>query len=134
MTLPQNLAQFPELLSDSRVEPIWDRLRQELHLPDEVSFATYEQPPRTGKTRSPGGIEYEATVPAQAVFIVVSPNPHKRFKGKMLKTFAICDLRHWREKEGQAWRYVGVGDPAFPIFKALAKQHLAERKNFEELI
>lgn len=99
-----------------------------MKLPDVVTFATYEQPPTPAVRR---GIEIE--MPAQAVFLVISPNPNPRHKGRIIKTFAAAQLVHWREKEDAAWRFNGAGDPAYPIFKELCRQHLAARKNWKEL-
>ena len=114
MSLPaQNLSQFDELLTDSRLEPIWDKLRREMNFAESVQFATYIQPESWAEER---GINVRK--PDQAFFIVVSPNPHPRHKTSVIKTFAFCKLSDWRAQEGEAWRYVGVGDPAVPIFKA----------------
>lgn len=124
------LDQFPELLPDSRVERLWDKLRKELTLPDEVEFATYEQPPQWADDPKTG---LRTLKPAQANFIVVSPNPHPRHKGRLIKTFAFCDLSGWRDAEREAGHYAGVGDPAEPIFRALVREHLKQRKNWKEL-
>jgi hypothetical protein len=132
--LPATLDQFPELLSDLRVEKVWDRLRQEMKLPDGVDFATYEQPPQTVPQRTSGGLVVPVEQPAQAVFLVVSPNPHPRHKGRLIKSFAFVELSEWLKKEAEAWRFVGVPDASYAIFKELCRQHLASRKNFEELI
>lgn len=131
----KTLSQFEELLPDSRVEQLLSRLRRDLKLPDVVEFATYIQPEQRGvKSKTPMGIEFERTIPAQAFFLVVSPNPHERLKTQKIKSYAFCALTDWREKENGAWRFVGIGDPALPIFKALCIQHLASRQNYEELI
>lgn len=126
----RNLAQFDSLLSDLRVAEIEDRLRRELKLDDSIHFASYEQPPTQAVRK---GIE--VTMPAQAVFRVVSPNPHPRHKGRLLDSFAVAELSDWREMEDTAWRFAGMGDPAYPIFRALClREHLPARKNFEEMV
>ena len=130
MTQPsaQTLADFPELLSNARIEPIRDRLAKELRLPDEVSFASYIQPEQWIERK---GITVKEA--DQAFFLVLSPNPHPRHPGRTIKSFAFCRLSDWREQEGEAWRYVGVGDPAYPIYKSLSGLHMVERKNWQEL-
>lgn len=128
LPLSETLGKFDPLLPDSRVEQLEDRLRREMKLPDVVTFVTYEQDP-TWVVRK--GVE--VLKPAHAVFIVLSPNPNPRHKGRAIKTFATAQLEHWREKEDTAWRFSGAGDPAYPIFKELCRQHLAARKNYAEL-
>lgn len=122
------LAQFDTLLPDSRVEALRDVLGREFRLPDEVDFATYVQPEREASVR--GVIRM---IPAQAVFIVTSPNPHERHKGETIRTHAATALEHWREKEDRSWRVVRAGDPAAIIFKMLCAQHMDARRNWNEL-
>lgn len=124
----ESLAKYDPLLPDSRVEQLEDRLRREMKLPDVVTFATVEQPPTEVVRRG-----VLVTMPAQAVFLVVSPNPHPRHRKQLIKTFAAAELAHWREKEDTAWRFAGAGDPAEPIFRELCRQHLAARQNYAEL-
>ena len=125
-----SLADNELLLPDIRVEELWSRLMKEFpKLPHVTNFATYIQPERV--VPRPGGVI--AQMPAQAVFLVVSPNPHPRHKGEMLKSIAQTTLEAWRASEAEAWRFVGKGDPALPIFRALCREHLASRKSWSEL-
>lgn len=128
----ETLADFEELLPDSRVEAIWERLRREFpRLPDDVQVATYIQPARL----VPSQLDRTRLVsqPERAVFLVISPNPHPRHKGEVLKSIASCLLTHWREEEDDAWRFAGKGDPAMKFFRLAAREHLAARKNWTEL-
>ena len=125
-----SLADNELLLPDIRVEELWSRLMKEFgHLPDDTAFASYIQPERV--VPRPGGVI--ARMPAQAIFLVVSKNPHPRHKGEMLKSVAQTTLEAWRASEAEAWRFVGRGDPAMPIFRALCREHLASRKSWSEL-
>lgn len=127
------LADFEELLPDSRVEKIWERLRREFpRLPEDVQLATYIQPSRL----VPSQLDRSRLVmkPERAVFLIVSPNPHHRHKGEMLKTVMSCSLADWRDEEKEAGHYVGKGDPAMRFFRAGAREHLQARKNWTELI
>jgi len=128
---PQTLARYPQVLLDSRIEPLWDRIRRELKFPvdADIQFATYAQPSRMAEKN--GKL---VKMPESVVFLVVSPNPHPRYKGKQIKSFAISSIDDWRDAEKEAGHFVGVGDPAYPIFKELSRQHLAARKNMSELI
>lgn len=123
-----SLARYDTLLLDSRVEELRDKLGREYRLPDSVEFATYIQ---TEQWAEKDGIQRR--IPAQAVFLVLSPNPHPRLSKHVIKTHAFTDLRFWRSKESSAWRYVGIGDPAAVIFRSLCAQHMAARKNYTEL-
>jgi hypothetical protein len=67
------------------------------------------------------------------VFLVVSENPHPRHKGKIIKSYAITPERDWKSAEAEAAHFAGVGDPAYPIFKSLARQHLEKRQAMKEL-
>lgn len=123
-----SLAQYESLLDDRRVEKLRDKLGRELRLPDVVEFASYVQEEQWGQKDG-----LQRLVPAHAVFIVVSPNPHPRMKKAIIKSHAAALLSHWREKEDGAWRFAGVGDPAEPIFRALCVQHMATRQDYVEL-
>lgn len=123
------LARYPTALPDSRVEQIWDRLKEELHFPHVVEFATYVQPARVVEK---AGKLYSK--PESIVFLVVSPNPHPRHKGKTIKSFAIVSVEDWYAYEKEKWRHVGVEDAAYPIFKRLCRDHMAARQNMKELI
>ena len=122
------LAQFDTLLPDSRVEVLRDVLGREFRLPDEVNFSTHVQPERWAQVR-----DVDRQIPAQAVFLVTSPNPHERHKGETIRTHAATALDHWREKEDRAFRIVRAGDPAATIFKMLCAQHMDARRNWTEL-
>lgn len=122
------LAQFDTLLPDSRVEVLRDVLGRELRLPDEVNFTTHVQPARWAQVR---GVDRE--IPAQAVFLVTSPNPHPRHEGEIIRTHAATALEHWREKEDRSFRFVRAGDPAAVLFRALCAQHMDARRNWNEL-
>ena len=71
LILPESaatLARYETVLSDARVERIWDRISKELRFgSDDIQFATYLQPPRDalrdGKVVSQ---------PETVVFLVVS--------------------------------------------------------------
>lgn len=130
MDTVRTLADFEELLPNSRVERLEGQLRKEMKLPDEVEFATYEQPPQWYDDEATG---LRRLQPAQAFFIVVSPNPHPRHQGKAIKSFAFTPIKDWRSAEAEAGHYAGVGDPALPIFKALCREHLEQRKNWTEM-
>lgn len=130
----KRLSDYPQLLPDSRVEKLWYRLLTELRMPEEVSFATYEQPPREVHPKTTSGIELPPRLqPAQAVFLVVSPNPHPRHVGRSITSYAFVDLRAWQEKEREAWRFVGAGDPAYTLFKRLCHEHMGQRQHWTEL-
>lgn len=124
-----NLARYETVLSDRRVEALWARISKELNFGSaDVQFASYLQPPRT--------VEKGGRVVSQAetvVFLVVSPNPHPRHKGRMIKSYAVTPERDWVDAEREAAHFVGMGDPAYPIYKALSRQHLEKRQAMVEL-
>lgn len=128
--IDSSLARYDTLLPDSRVDVLRDKLGREYKLPDSVEFATYVQDEQWGQKDG-----LERLVPAHAVFLVVSPNPHPRLAKQkhVIKTHAATELTYWREKEDQSWRFVGRRDPAETIFRALCIQHMDARRNYEEL-
>lgn len=128
MISAKTLADHESLLSDSRVEQLRGLVGKELRLPDEVSFATYIQPPTEVNRKGVYVLE-----PARAVFVATCPNPHPRYLGKTMMTYATAELEDWRSREAASWRFVGVGDPAFGIFKAIARRLLIDRTNMQEL-
>jgi hypothetical protein len=127
--MASSLAQYESLLADSRVDALRDKLGRELQLPDEVEFATYVQDEQWAEKDG-----LQRLVPAHAVFLVLSPNPHPRLAKHTLKSHAATRLSYWRQKEDQMWRFVGRQDPAELIFRALAVQHMDARKNYTEMI
>lgn len=126
----KSLAQFDTLLPDSRVERIREMILHEFPtLGDDMQIATYVQDrqmiedPDTGIQRP-----YEA----QAVFLMVSPNPHKRHVGDIIKTNAFTSLKNWREGEKE-YRHSGDVDLALNFFRAIARNHLEILTNWREL-
>lgn len=128
MISAKTLADYETLLPDSRVEQLRALIGKELGLPDEVGFATYVQPPTEVNRRGIYVLE-----PARAVFVVTCPNPHPRYAGKVMMSYATAEYQDWKAREAEAWRFVGVGDPAFGIFKAIARRLMADRRNMQEL-
>lgn len=126
------LDKFPTALSDSRMEKIWFQLRKEMNLPDVVDFASYVQPPQEIE-KEVKGVHRLLKLPEQVVFLVVSPNPQKRWKGKLIKSFAFTTVEDWHAAEKEAKHYAGREDPAVDIFRGLCRQHLAARKNWEDM-
>lgn len=128
--ISNSLAIYDTLLPDSRVEKIRDQIMQEFPtIGDEMQIATYVQDrqmlqhPETGITQP-----YEA----QAVFVMVSPNPHKRHVGDVIKTNAFTSLKNWREGEKE-YRHSGDVDLALNFFRAIAREHLEILTNWREL-
>jgi hypothetical protein len=124
----KTLAKFDELLPDRRIRKIYDAL-MELY-PDlgEAQIATYVQPEQMIERDDGITLKY----PAQAVFLMTSPNPHPRHVGDIVKTNAFTDLRNWREEE-YSTRHSSDTDLALNFFKAIAREHRAVLANWREL-
>lgn len=129
--ISKSLAQFDTLLPDLRVERIREQLLQMFpSLGDDMQIATYVQDrqmlqdPETGIMKP-----YEE----QAVFVMVSPNPHKRHVGDIIKTNAFTSLKNWREGEKE-YRHSADVDLALNFFKAIAREHLEVLTNWRELV
>ena len=127
--ISKTLAQFDELLPDRRVRKIRDALL-ELYpdLGDEMQIATYVQPKQMIERENGMSIPY----PEQAVFLMVSPNPHPRHVGEIVKTNAFTDLKNWREEEFNT-RHSSDVDLALGFFKMIAREHRAVLQNWREL-
>lgn len=125
------LTKFDQLVNDARIARVWGRLQQERPFPETIQFATYVQPPAEGQ--APNGIWVRQG--ELAVFNVVSPNPHPRHQGagQKIKTFAHTPLADFREAEDDYWRFNGADDPVYAIFRRMLPEHLAIRRNWEEL-
>jgi hypothetical protein len=117
-----------EFLPDSRLEQIWERLYRELTLPDETRFSDTVEPDRWADQ---GGIAVK--VPERVYFWVVCPNPQPRWKDKVLKEYAFMDLTDWRLMEATKWRFAGVPDPAYTIFKKLCERLIVQHKSWREM-
>lgn len=117
------------LITDSRLNRIIDRLHIEfprLYATDST-FVTMIVPPG-----SVGHLPDGTTGPARwplGRFLVFSPNPRPlaRRNGIQHGTDAVVWLDAWRASEKQRGHYVVTGDdPAFKVFRLLARQHLSE--------
>lgn len=126
-----SLSKFDQVVPDARMIRVYGRLQQEFHFPETINFATYVQPPSEGKT--PLGIWVKQG--EVAVFNIISPNPHPRYSGSghLIKTFAYTPLSDFREADDDFWRFAGAEDPVVAIFRQMLPEHLAIRRNWEEL-
>jgi hypothetical protein len=128
--ISRSLAQFDNLLDNSRVERIREKLLALYpDLGDKMQIATYVQP-RQMLQAEEGGLT--KPYPEQAVFLMVSPNPHKRHVGDIIKTNAFTPLKAWMEDEREN-RHRSDVDTALSFFKEIAKEHLAVLKNWREM-
>lgn len=126
----KSLAQFDNLLDDSRVERIREKLLALYPaLGDDMQIATYVQPKQMLQHEENG---LTKPFPAQAVFVMVSPNPHKRHVGDIVKTNAFCALADWYADQRENRHSAGV-DTAFEFFKQIASEHLAVLTNWREM-
>lgn len=131
MAAPASLADFEPLIPDSRVERLWGALRQEFpKLPEDFQLASYIQPRKLVPDKVTGELRM---IPEQAIFVIVSANPHPRHKGEVLKSMARMSHRDWRSEEDEAFRFVGKGDPAMKFVRALAREHIRAYTNWSEL-
>jgi hypothetical protein len=128
--ISRSLAQYDTLLTNSRVEKIREKLLA-LHpeLGDDMQIATYVQP-RQMLQEDQGSLIKR--LPAQAVFLMVSPNPHKRHVGDIVKTNAFCPLSVWLQDERDN-RHSADVDTALGFFKAIADEHLGVLANWRAL-
>lgn len=132
VTASGTLADFETLLPDSRVERLRDAVAKAFpKLPEDFQLATYIQPSRL--VPRPGGSGELVQIGERAVFLMVSPNPHPRYKGQMLKTQASMRMKLWREEEAEAAHFVSGADPALKFFRRMAREHIVARTNWTEL-
>jgi hypothetical protein len=117
-----------EFLPDSRVEKIWDRLQKELKLPENTNFATDVTPERWVDKDGISILQKE-----QVRFWAVCPNPQPRWEGKLIKHYVTMDLLDWRRAELEKWRFAGMPDPAYVIFRALCRKLIQDEKQWREL-
>jgi len=110
------------LLSNERLERIWERLIRKYRPDRQVDIVTYVQP---ASDRIPE--EY-------AVFRIISKHPKPAFVGQELQQIASLPLRQWRDAEDTRKHYVGAGDPAEAILDGLFRQHVDNINNLKELI
>lgn len=126
----KTLAQFEELLSNSRLRRIRDEILELWpDLGDEMQIATYVQPKQMIE-RDDGIVVIP--YPEQAVFLMVSPNPHKRHVGDIVKTNAFTDLKNWRASEFDV-RHSTDSDLALGFFKEIAREHRSVLQDWREL-
>jgi len=112
---------FEQLVPDSRMSRLWEEL-QPMWGDMKVQFATYVD-------RAP----YPGLPDERAVFVVVSPNPRTASGRPLIKTPALTGLDAWRLAEGEAWRYVGAGDPLKKVFTKLVREHLEKMQTLRTL-
>ena len=123
------VAPAQEFLPDSRVESIFDRLRRELKLPEDTGLAT-----EVGAQRWVEGKDGVAVLQEERVtFWAVCPNPQPRWSGKLIKHYATLDMTDWRQAEMEKWRFAGMPDPAYIIFRALCRRLIDDEKRWAEL-
>lgn len=123
------VAPVQEFLPDSRVEKVWDRLHRELKLPDGTDFATDVLP--EAWVEGENGI---AVLRKELVrFWAVCPNPQPRWEGKLIKHYVTLDMTDWRQAEMEKWRFAGMPDPAYVIFRALCRRLIDDEKRWAEL-
>jgi hypothetical protein len=116
------------LLPDARVWRLRAQVGQEMRLDDDVDFATAIE---EGGMVARGGILVPK--PTMVLFIISSPNPHPRHRGRPITSVTRNSLNAWKQMEDARWRFNAAGDPALKIFRALARGHMETVKNFREL-
>ena len=126
--IENTLAKFDELLPDHRVKRIRETLVVSGAIDEETQLATYVQPSRM--------IEQEETgitrpFPAQAVFLMVTPNPHPRHLDELVKTNAFTPLSAWREDEHENRH--SKQDTALRFFQYMSAEHRRVLQNWREL-
>jgi hypothetical protein len=127
------------LVSDLRLDKVWVHLSRLTDYPSGLRFATQLQEPIVSP--DPGVIKGQE---AYAVFMVYSPHPKRGEKDShgaliypedhQLITVGGHPYTQWKEINAEYRHYAGLSDPLRTIFAGLLRQHLAKRKELEELI
>lgn len=123
-------ANYETVLDDARVWRIQERVMDDAkgRLPDDTDFVTFIQP-ATIVDRE--GIA--VPIPDVAVFAIVSPNP--KDPSRKVMTQGAMRLDQWRRDDFYRTHYVGAGvDPAMPVFRRIAREHVNTLRNLAELI
>lgn len=124
-------ADFETLLSDRRVQELGGKVVEEYRpkgLTDDVDFVTFIQPPQIVDRN---GIK--VPISEVAVFAVITDNP--RHPGHRLMTTASVWLQDWRATDTARLHFVsGSQDPALPIFRRIAREHVEKIQSLKEMI
>ena len=123
-------ADYETLVSDRRVTAIADLVIDEFRahgLDEESDFVTFIQPPQVVKRQG-----VDVPIPEVGVFAVISDNP--RAPGHQVMTQASVWLHDWLATDAARLHFVsGPQDPAYPIFREVAKTHLRTIRNLREM-